>query len=106
MNDYASTNVPLDNAQAYSTTSQNFCTAPHSWPESYSCQSNTPYMLSIISYYNGVSDLHRHKSMEGQLNRTSSKDSPSSNVGIDLVLEKAKGDDCCACHRGCLCVTI
>jgi hypothetical protein len=47
-------------------------------------------MLSIISYYNGVSDLHRHKSMEGQLDRTSSKDSPSSNVGIDLVLEKQR----------------
>jgi hypothetical protein len=28
--------------------------------------------------------------MEGQLDRTSSKDSPSSNVGIDLVLEKQK----------------
>jgi hypothetical protein len=28
--------------------------------------------------------------MEGQLNRTSSKDSPSSNVGIDLVLEKQR----------------
>jgi hypothetical protein len=42
-------------------------------------------MLATISYYNGVSDLHRHKSMEGQLDRTSSKDFPSSNVGIDLV---------------------
>jgi hypothetical protein len=69
MNDYASTNVPLDNAR----------TAPHSWPESYSCQLNTPYMLSTISYYNSVSDLHMHESMEGQLDRTSN---------IDLVLEK------------------
>jgi hypothetical protein len=34
INDYASTNVPLDNAQAYSTTSQNFCTALRSLPES------------------------------------------------------------------------
>jgi hypothetical protein len=69
MNDYVSTNVPLDNAQAYSMTSQNFCTAPCSWPESYSCQPNTPYMLSTILYYNGVSDLHSHESMEGQLDR-------------------------------------
>jgi hypothetical protein len=88
MNDYTSTNVPLDNAQAYSMTSQKFCTILHSWPESYSCQPNTPYMLSTTSYYNVVSDLHRHESMEGQLDRTSSKDSPSSNAGIDLVLEK------------------
>jgi hypothetical protein len=90
MKDYASTNVPLDNAQVHSTTSQNFCTAPRSWPESYFCQPNIPYMLSTISYYNGVSDLHRHESMEGQLDRTSSKDSPSSNAGIDLVLEKQR----------------
>jgi hypothetical protein len=71
-------------------TSPNFCITPHSLPESYSCQPSTPYMLSTISYYNGVSDLHRHECMEGQLDRTSSKDSPSSNVGIDLVLEKQK----------------
>jgi hypothetical protein len=45
-------------------------------------------MLSTISYCNGVLDLHRHESIEGQLDRTSSKDSPSSNAGIDLVLEK------------------
>jgi hypothetical protein len=64
MNDYASTNLPLDNAQAYSMTSQNFCTALRSLPESYSCQPNTPYILPTTSYYNGVSDLHRHKSME------------------------------------------
>jgi hypothetical protein len=67
MNDYASTNVPLKVAQAYSTTSQNFCTAPRSLPESYSCQSNTPYMLPTISYYNGVSDLHRHKKYGGAI---------------------------------------
>jgi hypothetical protein len=47
-------------------------------------------MLSTISYYNGISDLHRHECMEGQLDRTSSKDSPISNAGIDLVLEKQK----------------
>jgi hypothetical protein len=90
MNDYASTNVPLDNAQAYSTTSQNFCIAPRSLPESYSCQLNTPYMLPTISNYNGVSDLNRLRTMEEQLDRTSSKDSPSSNAGIDLVLEKQR----------------
>jgi hypothetical protein len=47
-------------------------------------------MLATISYYNGVSDLHRHESMEGQLDRMSSKDIPSSNAGIDLVLEKQR----------------
>jgi hypothetical protein len=47
-------------------------------------------MLPTISYYNGVSNLHRHESMEGQLDRTSSKDSPSSNADIDLVLEKQR----------------
>jgi hypothetical protein len=47
-------------------------------------------MLPNISYYNGVSDLYRHESMEGQLDRMSSKDSPSSNAGIDLVLEKQR----------------
>jgi hypothetical protein len=66
-------------------TSHNFCTTSRSLSESYSCQPSTPYMLATISYYNGVSDLHRHKSMEGQLDRTSSKDFPSSNAGIDLV---------------------
>jgi hypothetical protein len=90
MNDFTSTNVPLDNAQAYSTTSQIFCTAPYSLLESYSCHSNTPYMLPTISYYNGVLDLYKHESMDGQLDRTSSKDSPSSNVGIYLVLEKQR----------------
>jgi hypothetical protein len=90
MNDYASTNVPLYNAQAYSVTSQKFCTTLRSLPESYSCQLNTPYMLPTISYYNGISDLHRHKSMEGQLDRTSSKDFPTRNAGIDLVLEKQR----------------
>jgi hypothetical protein len=45
-------------------------------------------MLPTISYYNGVSDLLRHRTMEEQLDRTSIKDSPSSNAGIDLVLEK------------------
>jgi hypothetical protein len=91
MNDFASTNVPLDNAQAYSTTSQNFCTAPYSLLGSYSCHLNTPYMLlTISSYNNGVLDLYKHESMDGQLDRTSSKDSPSSNVGIDLVLEKQR----------------
>jgi hypothetical protein len=45
-------------------------------------------MRPTISYYNGVSDLHRHESMKGQLDRTSSKDSPCSNTGIDLVLEE------------------
>jgi hypothetical protein len=74
MNDYASTNVPLDNAQAYSTTSQNFCTTLRSLLKSYSCQLNTPYMLPTISYYNGVSDLHRHESMEEQLDRSSNED--------------------------------
>jgi hypothetical protein len=48
MNDYASTNVPLDNAQAYSTTSQKFCTAPRSLPESYSCLSSTPYYTIMV----------------------------------------------------------
>jgi hypothetical protein len=48
-------------------------------------------MLPAISYYNGVSDLHRHKTIEEQLDRTSSKDSPSSNAGIDLVLEEQRG---------------
>jgi hypothetical protein len=47
-------------------------------------------MLPTISYYNGVSDLHRHKTMEEQLDRTSSKDSPSSNAGIDPVLEEQR----------------
>jgi hypothetical protein len=47
-------------------------------------------MMSTISYYNGVSDLHRHESMEGQLDRMSSKDFPSSNADIDLVLEKQR----------------
>jgi hypothetical protein len=51
-------------------TSQNFCTTLHSLPESYSCQPRTSYMLPTISYYNGVLDLHRHESMEGQLDRT------------------------------------
>jgi hypothetical protein len=45
-------------------------------------------MLSTKSYYNGVSDLHMHESIERQLDRTSSTDSPSSNAGVDLVLEK------------------
>jgi hypothetical protein len=45
-------------------------------------------MLPTISYYNGVSDLHRHRTMEEQLDRTSTKDSPSSNAGVDLALEK------------------
>jgi hypothetical protein len=74
----------------YASTSQKFCTTPRSLPESYSCQPNTQYMLPTISYYNGVSDLHRHKTMEEQLDRTSSKDSPSSNAGIDLVLEEQR----------------
>jgi hypothetical protein len=90
MNDYASTNVPLDNAQAYNTTSQKFCTAPHSLLESNSCQSNTSYMLPTISYYNSILDLHRHKTMEEQLDRTFNKDSPSSNADIDLILEKQR----------------
>jgi hypothetical protein len=47
-------------------------------------------MLPTISYYNGVSDLHRHKNMEGQLDRTSSKDFSSSNADIDLVLENQR----------------
>jgi hypothetical protein len=47
-------------------------------------------MLPTISYYNGVSDLQRHESMGGQLDRTSSKDFPSSNADIDLVLEKQR----------------
>jgi hypothetical protein len=45
-------------------------------------------MLPTISYYNGVLDLHRHKTTEEQLDRTSIKDSPSSNAGTYLVLEK------------------
>jgi hypothetical protein len=69
-------------------TSQNFFTTQCSLPESYSCQSSTPYMLPTISYYNTVSDLHRHESMEEQLDRTSDKNSPSSNASIYLVLEK------------------
>jgi hypothetical protein len=71
-------------------TSQNFCTTLRSLLESYSSQPNTPYMLPTISYYNGVSDLHRHRTMEEQLDRTSSKDSPSGNAGIDLVLDKQR----------------
>jgi hypothetical protein len=71
-------------------TSQKIYTTPNSLPESYSCQPSTPYMLPTISYYSGVSNLHRHESMEGQLDRTSSKDFPSSNVGIDIVLEKQR----------------
>jgi hypothetical protein len=71
-------------------TSQNFYTDLRSLPESYSCQSSTPYMLPTISYYNSVSDLHMHESMEGQLDRTSNNDFPSSNAGIDLVLEKQR----------------
>jgi hypothetical protein len=47
-------------------------------------------MLPTISYYNGVSDLHRHKSMEGQLDRTFSKDFPSSNAYMNLILEKQR----------------
>jgi hypothetical protein len=47
-------------------------------------------MLPTISYYNGVSDLHRHRTKEEKLDRTSSKDSPSSNVGIDLTLEEQR----------------
>jgi hypothetical protein len=48
-------------------------------------------MLATISYYNGVSDLHRHESMEGQLDTTSNKDFPSSNACIDLILLKQRG---------------
>jgi hypothetical protein len=70
--------------------SQNFCTTLRSLPKSYSCQQSTPYILPTISYYNGVSDLHRHESMEGQLDRTSSNDFPSSNADIDLILEKQR----------------
>jgi hypothetical protein len=58
-------------------TSQNFCDTSRSLPKSYSCQPNTPYMLPTISYYNSVSDLHRHRTMEEQLDKTPSKDSPS-----------------------------
>jgi hypothetical protein len=87
-------------------TSQNFCTTPRSLPESYYCQPSTPYMVPTISYYNGVLYLHRHESMEEQLDRTSSKDFPSSNVDIGLVLEKAKGAYCWTCYRGCLCDTL
>jgi hypothetical protein len=47
-------------------------------------------MLPTISYYNGVSNLHRHESMDGQFDRTSSKNFPSSNADIDLVLEKQR----------------
>jgi hypothetical protein len=47
-------------------------------------------MLSTISYYNDVLDLHRHESMEGQLDITFNKDSPSSNAGIDLILERQR----------------
>jgi hypothetical protein len=47
-------------------------------------------MLPTISYYIGVLDLHRHRTMEEQLYRTSSEDSPSSNAGIDLLLEKQR----------------
>jgi hypothetical protein len=47
-------------------------------------------MLPTISYYNDVSDMHRHESMEGQLDRTSNKDFPSSNADIDLIFEKQK----------------
>jgi hypothetical protein len=54
-----------------------------------------------LSYYNGVSDLHRHRVVDEQLDRTYTKD-----AGIDLVLEKARGADCWACYRGCLCVTL
>jgi hypothetical protein len=71
-------------------TSQNFCITPRSLPESYSYQSRIPYMLPTISYYNGVSDLNRHESMEGRLDRTSIKDFPSSNADTNLVLEKQK----------------
>jgi hypothetical protein len=59
-------------------------------PERYSCQPSTPYMRPTISYYNGVSDLHRHESMKGQLDRTSNKNFPSSNIDIDLALEKQR----------------
>jgi hypothetical protein len=71
-------------------TSQKFCTTPCLLPESYSYQPSTPYMLPSISYYNGVSDLHRHESMKGQLDRTSNKNFPSSNIDIDLALEKQR----------------
>jgi hypothetical protein len=47
-------------------------------------------MLPTISYYNGVSDMHSHESMKGQLDRAPSKDFPSSNTCIDLVLEKQR----------------
>jgi hypothetical protein len=47
-------------------------------------------MMPTISCYNGVSDLHRHRTMEEQLDRMSNKDSPSSNAGIDLVLEEQR----------------
>jgi hypothetical protein len=47
-------------------------------------------MLPTISYYNGVSDLNRHESMEERLDRTSIKDFPSSNADTNLVLEKQK----------------
>jgi hypothetical protein len=50
---------------------------------------HTIYVVHI-SYCNCVSDLHRHESMEGQLDRMSNKDSPSSNDGLDLVLEKQR----------------
>jgi hypothetical protein len=47
-------------------------------------------MLPTISYYNGVSDLHRHRTMEEQLDKMTSKDSPSSNAGVDHVLEEQR----------------
>jgi hypothetical protein len=71
-------------------TTWNFCTTPRSLLESYSYQPSTPYMLPTILYYSGVSDLHKHESMEVQLDRMSSKDFPSSNADIDLVLEKQR----------------
>jgi hypothetical protein len=63
-------------------------------------------MIPTISYYNDVSDLHRHESMEEQLDRVSNKDSPSSNAGIALVLEKQR-EPIVGHHRGYFfCVTI
>jgi hypothetical protein len=71
-------------------TSPKICTTQWSLPKSYSCQPNTPYMQPTVSYYNGVSDLRRHRTMEEQLDRTSNKDSPSSNASIDLVSEEQR----------------
>jgi hypothetical protein len=47
------------------------------------------YIDNSMCLRSGISNVNnRHESIEEQFDRASDKDSPSSNAGIDLVLEK------------------